>query len=365
MSIYRLEPGVQHYAWGDPHFLPDLLGLENLEQRPYAELWLGTHRDLPSHVEVDGERRLLSEVLGLELPYLLKILSAQKPLSIQAHPSEQQARAGFARENASGVPLDAPDRVYRDPRRKPELLCALTDFYALRGFRTDPPSFGESGSLKESYQRLMTLPQDEVDALLGPLVAELDAKAYTKDEREYWVLRCHEEFSEPGHYDRGLFSVYLLNLVRLRPTEAIYLDAGVLHAYLEGAGVEIMASSNNVLRGGLTRKHIDIPRLLETVAFEGEEPEVLHAEKLSQTESVYATPALEFELRRIEGPHVNEEEHGPEILIVVEGEATIGPYHVRRGGAVAIAPGTGYVVDGPATIYKATVPPSLSRSVRA
>ena len=108
MTIYRLEPGVQHYAWGDTHFIPELLGIDNVEGKPYAELWLGTHQDLPSHVEVEGERWLLSEVLDDELPYLFKILSAQKPLSIQAHPSEQQAREGFARENAEGCPSTHP-----------------------------------------------------------------------------------------------------------------------------------------------------------------------------------------------------------------------------------------------------------------
>ncbi len=356
MTLFRLEPGVQHYAWGDAHFIPDLLGLENLERRPYAELWLGTHRDLPSHVRVDDERRLLSDVLGVELPYLLKVLTAQKPLSIQAHPSEQQARDGFARENADGVPVDAPHRVYRDPHHKPELLCALTDFYALRGFRRDPPSFGSAASLKESYEKLMTLPQDEVDALLEPMVRELDANGYGKEDLEYWVLRCHEEFSDEGHFDRGLFSVYLLNLVHLKPGDAIYLDAGTLHAYLEGAGVEIMASSNNVLRGGLTQKHVDIPELLKTVVFEGETPRVVTAVKKSSSEWVYETPAREFELRRIESPHENDGDHGPEILIVTEGEAIIGLHHIRRGEAVCIPPGEAYVIDGSATLYKATVP---------
>jgi mannose-6-phosphate isomerase class I len=355
MTVYRLEPGVQHYAWGDTHFIPDLLGIENVEGKPYAELWLGTHPDLPSHVEVEGERWLLSEVLDDELPYLFKILSAQKPLSIQAHPNEQQARDGFARESAASVPLDAPHRNYKDERHKPELLCALTDFYALRGFRPDPPPFPGS-SLKELYARLMTLPQDEVDAILAPKIEELQGDEYGKEDREYWVLRCHEEFSDEGHYDRGLFSVYLLNLIRLRPGDAIYLGAGTLHAYLEGSGVEIMANSNNVLRGGLTKKYIDIAELLKTVVFVGEEPDVLHAVAASESETKYETCAREFELRRIESPHENSADHGPEILLVVDGEAIIGPYHVRRGQAVCISSGEAYVVDGSATIYKATVP---------
>ncbi len=355
MTVYRLEPGVQHYAWGDTHFIPELLGIENVEGKPYAELWLGTHPDLPSHVEVEGERWLLSEVLDDELPYLFKILSAKKPLSIQAHPSERQAREGFARENAEGVPNDAPHRNYKDPHHKPELLCALTDFYALRGFRPDPPPFAGS-SLKELYQRLMTLPQDEVDAMLAPKVDALREGQYQKEDREYWVLRCHQEFSDQGHYDRGLFSIYLLNLLHLKPGDAIYLGAGTLHSYLEGSGVEIMANSNNVLRGGLTKKHIDIAELLKTVDFVGAEPRVLRAVATSDSERTYQTLAREFELRRIEPPHRNGVDHGPEILLVVDGEATIGPYQVRRGEAVCISGGEAYAIDGSATIYKATVP---------
>ena len=355
MTIYRLDLGVQHYAWGDTHFIPELLGIENLEQTPYAELWLGTHPDLPSHVELEDERWLLSEVLDDELPYLLKVLAARKPLSIQAHPTEEQARAGYARENAEGIPGDAPHRSYRDERHKPELLCALTDFYALRGFRPDPPPF-EGASLEELYRRLMTLPQDEVDAMLAPRIDALRGVSFGKDDREYWVLRCHEEYSDDGHYDRGLFSVYLLNLIHLKPGDAIYLGAGTLHAYLEGSGIEIMASSNNVLRGGLTRKHIDVDELLRTVVFDGEAPQILTASPVSESESRYETPAREFELRRIIGPHENGGDHGPEILLVVDGEAIIGPYHVRRGEAVCVSGGEPYVVDGDATIYKATVP---------
>lgn len=355
MTIYRLEPGVQHYAWGDAHFIPELLGIENLEGSPYAELWFGTHPDLPCHVEDDGERKLLSEALGDELPYLVKVLAARKPLSIQAHPNEDQARQGFDRENAEGVPLDSPQRNYKDPHHKPELLCALTDFYALRGFRPDPPPF-DGSSLKEIYERLMTLPQDEVDALLAPKLDELRGGHYGKEDREYWVLRCHDEFSHHGHYDRGLFSIYLLNLIHLRPGEAIYLGAGTLHAYLEGSGVELMASSNNVLRGGLTNKHIDIAELLRTVVFEEEEPRVVHAVKMSNSEWKYETPAREFELRRVVSPHENGGDHGPETLLVVDGEASVGPHHLRRGEAVCVSSGTDYAIDGSATIYKATVP---------
>lgn len=357
MTVYRLEPGVQHYAWGDTAFIPHLLGIENVEHRPYAELWMGTHPDLPSRVEKDGTQVLLEEVSGGKLPYLMKILSARKPLSIQVHPSEAEAREGFARENAQGIPIDAPHRNYRDEHEKPELLCALTDVYALCGFRPDPFS-ADPSSVRKHYERCMTMPEEEVDRALESRILEIREleSRYGKGDREYWMLRCHEAFSHHGHYDRGLFSVDLLNLVHLDPGEAIYLGAGTLHAYLEGSGVEIMAASNNVLRGGLTEKHVDIPELLKVVRFETAEPSIIRGTALGDNEWAYETPAREFELRRIAGPHSSDANHGPEILFVTEGEGVIAPYHVRRGQAVFITDGEPYVVSGSASIFKATVP---------
>lgn len=355
MTIYRLEPKVQHYDWGGTEFIPDLLGVDNAEGRPYAELWLGAHRDLPSDVVLDGDKRPLGEMVKGALPYLLKVLSAAKPLSIQTHPSEERAREGFERENEAGIPIDARHRNYRDPHHKPELLCALTQFYALRGFRPDPTPFG-TAPLKELYEKMMTLPQDEVDSELGPIVESLGDETYEKEDREYWVLRCHEAYSEKGHYDRGLFSIYLLNLIRLEPGEAIYLDAGTLHAYLEGSGVEIMASSNNVLRGGLTKKHVDIPELLNNVVFRGEPVQILRESKLGPSEWAYRSPAREFELRRIEGTHANGPNHGPEILLITEGEGNVEALTVTRGQALFVPEGEPYHVTGSAVIYKATVP---------
>jgi len=359
MTVRRLEGNVQHYAWGGTEFIPRLLGVDNSQGKPFAELWMGAHPSLPSRVELEGRQVPIDEVLETELPYLLKILSAAKPLSIQAHPTTSQARAGFLRENQAGIPLTASHRNYKDDRHKPELLCALTDFYALRGFRPDPaPELRslQTGSLEQLYERLMTMPQSDVDSFMAPRIGELDGKDFTRDEREYWLLKCHEEFSHHGHYDRGLFSVFLLNLVHLRPGEAIYLDAGTLHAYLEGTGVEIMASSNNVLRGGLTEKHVDIPELLSTIVFEGEEATVLEAERVGPGEWRYDTPAPEFELRRVEDGCVGAPAHGPEILIVTEGELKVDAIVLKKGQSVWIPPDSGYAVSGAGVAYKATVP---------
>jgi mannose-6-phosphate isomerase class I len=407
-GLSKLRCRVQHYEWGDTDFIPALLRIENPEHKPCAELWMGAHPDLPAEAELDGEWVPLDqlidaspeEILGPavarefegRLPYLLKVLSAKSPLSIQAHPSKEAAREGFARENAAGIPLTASNRSYRDANHKPELIAALTDFYALRGFRPLPeiarflrqaPELGElmsgfdptAASLKALYERFMRLPQGEVDAILDSLVRRLeeaDAKRpFHRDEPEYWVLRADRDHSRDGHRDPGLFSIFLLNLVHLHPGEAIYLPAGILHSYLEGSGIEIMANSNNVLRGGLTPKHVDVPELLATLRFEGGPAEILHPAPIpGRREWRYETPASEFELRRQEitagEPHQSSADHSAEIAILVaaqEGarvtvESRDRSLELRRGDVFLAWFGTPYTLTAaaPATLYKATVP---------
>ena len=194
-------------------------------------------------------------------------------------------------------------------------------------------------------------------------------------DREYWVLWADREYSKDGHRDRGIFSIYLLNLVCLKPGEAMYLPAGILHAYLKGSGVEIMANSNNVIRGGLTCKHVDVPELLKNVTFEGSEPEILYPTRLSSTQEwVFITPARDFELRRIEitgqRPHRNGSDHSVEILILIgleknarvqvasDGESL----DLHRGGAFLVPHGVAYTISATdaVTLYKATVPQYLA-----
>jgi mannose-6-phosphate isomerase class I len=407
-GLSRLRCRVQHYEWGDTDFIPALLRTPNPERRPCAELWMGAHPDLPAEVELEGKWVPLDQLIGASpeellgpavarefegrLPYLLKVLSAKSPLSIQAHPSREAARQGFARENAAGLPLDAWNRSYRDANHKPELIAALTDFYALRGFRPLPeiarflrqtPELRElmsgfeptTASLKALYQRFMRLPQGDVDAMLDPLVRRLkeaDTKRrFTREEREHWVLRADRDHSRDGHRDRGLFSIFLLNLVHLQPGEAIHLPAGILHSYLEGSGIEIMANSNNVLRGGLTSKHVDVPELLATLRFEGGSAEILPPARIpGSREWRYDTLASEFELRRMEitagEPHQSAADHSAEIAIVVaaeEGaqvtvESRDRSLELRRGDVFLAWFGTPYTLSAaaPATLYKATVP---------
>jgi mannose-6-phosphate isomerase class I len=365
-----------------------LLGIRNDDEKPFAELWMGAHPDLPSKVYLDGKTRPLNElVTPKELPFLLKVLSAAKPLSIQVHPSKERAREGFARENRAGIPLTAKERNYKDENHKPELICALTEFYGLRGFRPleeiarslrEVPELSSfestSGALKPLYEKLMTLPQGDVDAMLTPLVRRLeddDKKTpFTHGDREYWILQADREFSREGHRDRGLFSFYLLNLVHLCPGEAMFLPAGVLHAYLVGSGMEIMASSNNVLRGGLTPKHVDVHELLRNVSFESGAPEILRGvSKSDPRETVYSTPAEEFELSRIEldadRPYSVGSNHPVEIVALIDSEAerdielTSGTeiLAMGKGRACLIPHELPYTMSasGRATLYKAAV----------
>ncbi len=402
-----LRPGVQHYAWGETEFIPALLGIENPEKKPFAELWMGAHGKLPSEavladgsVALDvlfaegGERILGRDVAARfgRLPYLFKVLAAARPLSIQVHPSKRQAEEGFARENDAGIPPGAAHRNYKDDNHKPELILAVTDFYALRGFRSfdeiarishEVPELRDcfeefeptSEGLKLLFGRLMGLSQPHVDAVLTPLVERLRAESATRPfdeaDREFWVLNADEEYSSDGHRDRGLFAVYLLNFVCLKPGEAAYLPAGILHAYLRGVGVELMANSDNVLRCGLTPKHIDVPELMRTVKFEGGPPRNTEATRVDRAhEWVYRTPAEEFELRRVElvprAPYRSGSEHSAEILLILELEASAKvtvtsegpPLTLSRGGVCLIPRGVGYSLDatGPTMICKAVVP---------
>lgn len=341
----RLHCGVQHYRWGDPDFIPALIDVRNPRRLPFAELWIGAHPDLLSTVRLDGLPLSLAELIaaapgvllgtttarhfGHQLPFLLKVLAAREPLSIQAHPSREQALAGYQHEDAIGLALSDPRRSYRDRNHKPELLVAITDFYALRGFRPLAEITAQLAAAPELevlarrfepspsglfrlYQWLLELEQGQVDALLSPLIArfrhERARAPFDPNERRDWMIEADRLFSTPEHRDRGLFSLLLLNLIALHPGEALFLPAGELHAYLRGAAIEVMANSNNVLRGGLTRKHIDVPALLRTLKVAPAASAVRHPRPSAQSNAkssaasnapeTYPTPAAEFLLER-------------------------------------------------------------------
>jgi mannose-6-phosphate isomerase len=417
-GVLTLQGVVQHYDWGGHDFIPELLGVANKDRKPFAELWIGAHPKAAAIAEIAGGREPLDKLIAKDpetilgpaakarfdgrLPYLLKILDVHKMLSIQAHPTLAQAKEGFARENAEGISLHANSRNYKDDNHKPEIGVALTEFWMLHGFRPleqiakAMASFSELGSLmpgfaqrlaqagrdpegrrrllRELYSNLMTMSQDRVDSLLNSLLSRLETKALSdKDSADYWALRAAENFPLPGgHRDRGIFSVYLLNLVHLRPGQGTYQPAGVLHAYLEGVNVELMANSDNVLRGGLTTKHVDVTELLGILTFEDGTPDVLDGKAVSDQERVYRTPAEEFELTRIAlAPgtrYAGGTPYGPKALLVLQGSATLtaaGRSTSLHRGSIAFAPcGTDYVIDTRAddvVIFQAGLPEAFSQ----
>ncbi|MUL43644.1 mannose-6-phosphate isomerase, class I [Streptomonospora sp. PA3] len=295
--MHRLINQVRPYPWGARTAIPRLLGAEP-DGRPQAELWLGAHPGAPSTVitpegpasfddviaaapkETLGVRTV--ERFGERLPFLLKVLAAEEPLSLQVHPDAARAQAGFAAEEAAGIPVTAPHRNYRDPFHKPELVLALEPFEALCGFRdpaaaradldglscplaevlrSDLAAPAEHTALRGALTRLLTLPEDERAQLVGSFVAEwrrLGSGAHHET-----VVELAERY--PG--DPGAVAALLLNRVSLRPGDALFLPAGNVHAYLRGTAVEVMAGSDNVLRAGLTGKHVDTAEVLAVVDF--------------------------------------------------------------------------------------------------
>jgi len=388
--IFRLNGKVQHYAWGGYSFLPRLLSVSDTEGKPFAEYWLGAHDNAPSELvftpptgdtanwsltvklnQYIGEwpEDLLGAAIAQRfgrLPYLLKILDVRDMLSIQVHPSKKNAEKEFAEENKKGIPLSAPDRNYKDDNHKPELMLALSDFWLLHGFKPEDeleqilqrtpelrflwPVFVEQG-YQGLYKTVMVMEPLKVNAILQPLLDRI-LPAYengrlSRREEDFWAARAALTFNEPGRIDRGIFSIYLFNLVNLLPGEAIFQDAGLPHAYLEGQNVEIMANSDNVLRGGLTPKHIDVPELLKHIKFGETLPQVLQGARDDDHEghiSVFRTPAPDFELSRIGLPGdeiITIGVRSVEIFLVLEGELLVeenpGNSFIRMKGEAFVA----------------------------
>ncbi len=413
IGVLRLHGAVQHYAWGGCDFIPHLLGIANNERKPFAELWMGAHAKGPATANVAGIEIPLNQLIaeapdkilgstasahfGGRLPYLFKVLDVAKMLSIQAHPTKKQAEEGFAGENAAGIDLQASGRNYKDDNDKPEVAVAVTEFWMLHGFRpleqiaemfrTIPelhaimPDFPEKlvrtkttvqarrALLQDLYRTVMTVPQDRADLLLNTLITRL-ARTDTSDKNDpgHWVARASETFCPvEGHCDRGIFSIYLLNLVHLRPGQGTFQPAGTLHAYLEGATVELMANSDNVLRGGLTPKHVDVPGLMRILSFDSGLPVVMNGAHAGASERVYKTPCEEFELSSINlesgAQYVGNALQGPDTIIVMNGAATLisnGQSTTLARGTIIFAPfGTHCALHSsgnPAMLFKASVP---------
>jgi mannose-6-phosphate isomerase len=391
--IVRLENPIRDYAWGSRTAIARLLGEPEPAAAPQAELWMGAHPASPSRVQVDGRLASLAELVaeapaeilgprvvasfGPRLPFLAKLLAAAAPLSIQAHPDARQAREGFARENDLGIPLDSEKRSYRDASHKPELLCALEPFEALRGFR--PPAeigrlaerLGAPGLLAVVRSALASpAPLHELFAGLlhleparrRALVAEAaGAAAVTDHPALAWIARLDHLY--PG--DAGAIAPLFLHHLRLAPGEAIFLPPGELHTYLGGLALEVMASSDNVLRGGLTPKYVDVEELLRILRFEPASARILRPEPDGTGAAVYRTPVAEFELSVLrvapEGGFATSGERGVELLLCTRGAATVdaegGSLELRPGGSCLVPAAAGaYSIAGDGELYRVAVP---------
>lgn len=379
----RLDNTIRPYAWGSTTALPRLLGTEPTGE-PQAEMWMGAHPGAPSRtdrgtlvevIDADPERELGPDSVakfGPRLPFLLKILAAGAPLSLQVHPDPAQAKEGYADEERRGVPVTAPHRNYKDANHKPELICALTEFDGLCGFRyplraADLLDGLGVDSLKPYVDLLHAHPEEAAlrEVLTAILSADPEEMARTVTEAAAACDRlggAYAPYADIAHHypgDPGVIAAMLLNHVRLQPGEALFLGAGVPHAYLDGLGVEIMANSDNVLRCGLTPKHVDVPELLRIVRFEAGDPGVLRPEAGPDGEEVYETPIDEFRLSRYVLPEGGATHDltltTPQILLCTAGSVRAGDHALSPGRSVFVPAGEKADVSGTGTLFRATV----------
>jgi mannose-6-phosphate isomerase len=403
--ILSMQNTIQPYDWGSKTAIAELLGEPTPAPTPQAELWMGAHPRGPSRVDVGGRIVGLDELIAAhpreilgtrtarefdgKLPFLFKVLAAARPASIQAHPDLAQARAGFARENGRGIPVDAPDRNYRDPNHKPEIIAPLSEFWALRGFRparetaaffrridhpearprtagldADPP--GEA--LRSFFAWLLSLEPSQARSLVAAAAeAAASSRGLGDPLAERWVRELAEAY--PG--DAGALAPLFLQVHRWDAGEAAYLDAGTLHSYLRGTGMELMANSDNVLRGGLTSKHVDVPELLATLRFDSHSQPLAQTRRISELEYEFVTPAREFRLSVLTltaaAPRIEKTGGAVQILFAAEGTflATAdGGEHALERGRSCLVPAAlrSYRIAGAGRIYAATVPPPRGRA---
>lgn len=403
-----LRGALRTYAWGSHTAIAEFTGRPSPTPHPEAELWLGAHPGDPARLEGDGgERSLLDTItadpegqlgaatrerFGDALPFLAKVLAAEEPLSLQAHPSAEQAMEGFAREDRLHIPISAPIRNYRDRSHKPELLVALGPFEALAGFRPVARSIellraltgadldpfvnllsgqADADGLRALFTTWITAPQADLDVLvprvLDGAVTYLRSGATEFAREAKTALQLGELY--PG--DAGVLAALLLNRITLAAGEGIYLPAGNLHAYLHGVGFEVMANSDNVLRGGLTPKHVDVPELLRVLDFTPTDESALRPRSTREgIEIVYDTPAPEFavSLLRLDGADLGHEidapsrHDGPQVLLCTEGSVQVhgksSVLTLDRGASAWVAADDGpirLVADQPASLFRATV----------
>jgi len=394
-KAYKLLGKHRHYDWGGNTFLPNLMGVENVNHLPYAEYWMGAHALATSTIETTEGQKDLSKLineqpvqwLGKEvahkynaLPYLYKILDVHDMLSIQVHPSKQNAVLGFKAEQAKDIAIDAANRNYKDENHKPEIMVALSDFWLLHGFL--PPAILEErlntysclkplmnefrgGDYQNLYSFFMQLPMEASDSILKPLLKEASAAVakgtVTKNDPHFWAHKYYADGIPLKNIDKGIFSIYILNIVYIPKYQGIFQGAGILHAYLEGQNIELMANSDNVLRGGLTPKHVDVKELIQHVNFVPTYVSILKGKKLTDQEINYPCPVPDFSLTKIvlnRGDVYTISTFSLEMLLVMDGEVIIEDIAYKAGDTALLTPNAKLKIKAKAAaiLFKSYVP---------
>ena len=396
-TAYKLHGIHRHYEWGGQSFIPQLMHVDNAIGKPFAEYWMGAHPSAPAMVataegamaldQMIQENKL--EFLGASiadrfgsLPYLFKILDVKKMLSIQVHPSKENAEKGFLKEQLAGIAIDAPHRNYKDQNHKPEVMVALSDFWLLHGFmpaialkerltslaplESLLPIFGQD-DYAGLYSYFMRLDQAAADAILKPLmeiaVQEVAAGKVDKTHPHWWANQYYGGVVPTSNIDKGILSIYILNIVQVPTYQGVFQGAGLLHAYLEGQNIELMANSDNVLRGGLTPKHIDIEELLQHIQFEPTYPSILKGDLINSNELQFPCPVPDFGLTKIQlrgGETYTNETNSLELFLVLQGDVQLEGIELKPGELAAVKAGSAYHIQSTgsetAVIFKSFVP---------
>ena len=394
-KAYKLQGKHRHYDWGGTQFIPALMGVDNPNNEPYAEYWMGVHPAAVAEITTEQGVVLLDKMLADEgkmllgektlanfgaLPYLYKVLDVANMLSIQAHPNKQNAILGYEKEEAAGIDLNAPVRNYKDKNHKPEVMVALSEFWLLHGFLAPEllearlkeilqfnslQAHFKGGDYEALYRFFMQLSAEDADYILKPLmldaVRSVKSGSVDKSHPHWWANKYYEGHVPEKNIDKGIFSIYILNIVQVAKYEGVFQGAGLLHAYLEGQNIELMANSDNVLRGGLTTKHVDVNELIQQVKFIPTYPNVLKGEALNEIEIAYPCPVPDFGLTKIaltKGETYTIHTSGLEMLLLYQGDIQLEDILLKAGKVALLPAGQSVVLTAysDSVLFKAFVP---------
>ena len=394
-KAYKLQGKHRHYDWGGTQFIPALMGVDNPNNEPYAEYWMGVHPAAVAEITTEQGVVLLDKMLADEgkmllgektlanfgaLPYLYKVLDVANMLSIQAHPNKQNAILGYEKEEAAGIDLNAPVRNYKDKNHKPEVMVALSEFWLLHGFLAPEllearlkeilqfnslQAHFKGGDYEALYRFFMQLSAEDADYILKPLmldaVRSVKSGSVDKSHPHWWANKYYEGHVPEKNIDKGIFSIYILNIVQVAKYEGVFQGAGLLHAYLEGQNIELMANSDNVLRGGLTTKHVDVNELIQQVKFIPTYPNVLKGEALNENEIAYPCPVPDFGLTKIaltKGETYTIHTSGLEMLLLYQGDIQLEDILLKAGKVAMLPAGQSVVLTAysDSVLFKAFVP---------